>query len=125
MTRSDLNRIIDALAGAIDFTDNYVDVLDGDYGEPRPNKAMSLFSGLQDALEIAERTLATLPLPAPPPIATIGKRAKWVAFQGYIVPDAPIWPPAWTQANSQDREADVCGCDSCADEDYLAGRGIF
>jgi hypothetical protein len=34
--------IVDLLCEVSDFLDNYVDVLDGDYGEPRPNKAMSL-----------------------------------------------------------------------------------
>jgi hypothetical protein len=34
--------LIGVLEEVRDFLDNYIDVVDGDYGEPRPNRAMSL-----------------------------------------------------------------------------------
>jgi len=34
--------LLDTLVRVSEFLDNYVDVEDGDYGQPRPNRAMSL-----------------------------------------------------------------------------------
>lgn len=34
-----------------EFLDNYVDVEDGDYGEPRPNRAMTLKEEVDAAIE--------------------------------------------------------------------------
>lgn len=55
MTKSQLGEIMDTLAECSDFLDNYVDVVDGDYGEPRPNRAMSLHSRVESAIETVER----------------------------------------------------------------------
>ena len=37
------------------FLDNYVDVEDGDYGEPRPNRAMQLKQRVDELLDVCER----------------------------------------------------------------------
>lgn len=42
--------VLDLLNDVSDFLDNYVDVLDGDYGEPRPNRAMSLKARVDELL---------------------------------------------------------------------------
>lgn len=47
------NELIDLLVECWEYFDNRADVVDGDYGEPRPNKAMSLG-------EDVRRTLARL-----------------------------------------------------------------
>jgi hypothetical protein len=35
----------------MEFVDDYSDVVDGDYGVPEPNRAMSLLSMAQDVLD--------------------------------------------------------------------------
>lgn len=40
----------DAIEEALEFIDGYVDVVDGDYGQPAPNRAMRLQSTLLAAL---------------------------------------------------------------------------
>lgn len=50
-----LELLIDAATEALDFIDDYVDVVDGDYGIPAPNRAMRVHSTLKAALENAER----------------------------------------------------------------------
>ena len=47
--------LYDLLVRVSDFLDNYVDVVDGDYGEVRPNRAMSLQSEVEDAIAAIER----------------------------------------------------------------------
>ncbi len=47
--------LIDLLVRVDEFLDNYIDVLDGDYGEPRPNRAMSLQQDVQAAIALLER----------------------------------------------------------------------
>jgi len=42
-----LDEVVDTLTECLEFLDNYVDVEDGDYGQPRPNKAMSLSSRIE------------------------------------------------------------------------------
>lgn len=42
--------LIEALEACLDFLDSYVDVIDGDDGKPRPNRAMSLFIQVETAL---------------------------------------------------------------------------
>lgn len=42
---------LDLLMEVSEFLDNYVDVLDGDYGEPRPNRAMNLKSRIDELLD--------------------------------------------------------------------------
>lgn len=45
-----LGEVLDALVEASEFLDNYVDVDDGDYGEPRPNRAMSVQTSVESAI---------------------------------------------------------------------------
>jgi hypothetical protein len=52
-----LPEIIDALNEISEFLDNYVDVVDGDYGEPRPNKAMSRKTEVDALLDKLNRLL--------------------------------------------------------------------
>lgn len=54
-TTADFGELLDTLVECSEFLDNYVDVLDGDYGEPRPNRAMSLHSRVESAIAIVER----------------------------------------------------------------------
>ena len=49
--------LLDTLNSVSEFLDNYVDVVDGDYGEPRPNAAMSLKSEVDEAFERLERDI--------------------------------------------------------------------
>lgn len=42
--------LVSALQEALEFVDGQVDVVDGDYGEPRPNRAMSLAQEIRQAL---------------------------------------------------------------------------
>lgn len=44
-------RLIGALFEALEFIEDQADVEDGDYGDPRPNRAMSLASEIKDTLE--------------------------------------------------------------------------
>ncbi len=50
-----LGGVLDVLADVADFLDNYVDVDDGDYGEPTPNRAMRLHTAVSNAIEVIER----------------------------------------------------------------------
>lgn len=43
----------DLLERCAEFIDGYVDFVDGDYGQPEPNKAMRLVSEIRDALPAA------------------------------------------------------------------------
>lgn len=43
----------DLLSRAAEFADKYVDVNDGDYGEPEPNEAMRLVSAIREELPAA------------------------------------------------------------------------
>jgi len=45
------------LDNVLEFLDNQMDVKDGDYGEPRPNAAMSLFAELTQAVERLKRDI--------------------------------------------------------------------
>ncbi len=38
-----------------DYLDNRADVIDGDYGEPRPNQEMTLLGEVRLAIRIAEK----------------------------------------------------------------------
>ncbi len=46
--------LTDALEDALEFIDGYVDVNDGDYGIPEPNRAMVLAARIRDAMETAK-----------------------------------------------------------------------
>lgn len=50
-----LGEVLDALAEASEFLDNYVDVVDGDYGdygEQWPNKAMRVQNAIEDSIVV-------------------------------------------------------------------------
>lgn len=57
MTRTEVVTIHEALTRAREHIDGQIDVLDGDYGEPRPNAAMSLAQMLDEALSIVGRAI--------------------------------------------------------------------
>jgi hypothetical protein len=58
MTTKNLNGdLLDTLNSVSEFLDNYVDVVDGDCGEPRPNKAMSLKGEVDRAYARLERDI--------------------------------------------------------------------
>ncbi len=44
--------VLYALEEALEFIEGYVDVVDGDYGIPEPNRAMRLQQALQDAVDV-------------------------------------------------------------------------
>ncbi len=46
----EIDLLTEVLADCREFVDNYVDVEDGDYGEPKPNKAMRLLQQIDEAL---------------------------------------------------------------------------
>jgi hypothetical protein len=52
-------RMLFALEEARDFIADHVDVVDGSYGEPAPNRAMLLMQEIDDALTAANGALAT------------------------------------------------------------------
>lgn len=50
-----MNPLLDALQEAIEFIERYEDVVDGDYGEPRPNAAMILNARLRLEVRLQEQ----------------------------------------------------------------------
>ena len=46
--------LLELLINVESFLDDYVDVTDGPYGEPRPNRAMSLHYEVERAIEALE-----------------------------------------------------------------------
>ncbi len=51
----DLGGVLDVLCELETYMDDHADVLDGDYGEVRPNREMRLLALVQDAIEVVER----------------------------------------------------------------------
>ena len=49
--RAEAFDLVDLLAEVSEFLDNYVDVVDGAYGEPAPNRAMSLKQRVDELLD--------------------------------------------------------------------------
>jgi hypothetical protein len=47
-----LKQLESILEDCAEFIDGYVDVVDGDYGEPEPNKAMRLMSAIREVLPV-------------------------------------------------------------------------
>lgn len=47
----------EVIAYAREFVDGYIDVVDGDYGVPRPNKAMQLAQRLDEAMTLVDAAL--------------------------------------------------------------------
>lgn len=48
-----LENLIDAAEEALEFLEDQADVVDGDYGEPIPNRAMILAAALKSAIDTA------------------------------------------------------------------------
>lgn len=55
MTDQTRNELLNLLEDVHEFLDNYIDVEDGDYGEPRPNRAMSLDNEVARMIKKLER----------------------------------------------------------------------
>jgi len=55
LTRSQIADVLDALSAARDFLDGQIDVVDGDYGVPAPNRAMTICGQLDESLELMVR----------------------------------------------------------------------
>lgn len=53
--RKSVDALVAALREAVEFVEDHVDVVDGDYGIPAPNRAMSLLPTLQAALAAADK----------------------------------------------------------------------
>jgi hypothetical protein len=51
MSENQINLIIQALVSSLEYIESESDVVDGDYGEPRPNAAMQVCSLLKEALD--------------------------------------------------------------------------
>ncbi len=60
MTKNLQGDLLDTLVSVSEYLDNYVDVVDGDYGEPRPNSAMSLKGEVDRSIERLERDIKAL-----------------------------------------------------------------
>lgn len=54
-TGTAFSAMLSALHEVSEYLDGFVDVVDGDYGEQWPNKAMSLKAEVDDAISLAER----------------------------------------------------------------------
>lgn len=52
-----LREACEVVGYARDYIDGEIDVEDGDYGEPRPNKAMQLATRLDEAMSLLDRAL--------------------------------------------------------------------
>ena len=63
LTRTQLADILEALEAARERLEGEVDVVDGDYGEPSPNRAMVICSQLDEAILHCEREFDALPAP--------------------------------------------------------------
>lgn len=50
LTRTQIADILDALSGARELLDGQIDVVDGDYGAPAPNRAMTVCSQIDEAM---------------------------------------------------------------------------
>jgi len=48
--RQRIDKLEELLERCAEFLDGYSDVVDGDYGQPEPNKAMSLLSSIREEI---------------------------------------------------------------------------
>lgn len=53
--KADRDTLLDAAFEALELIEGYVDVVDGDYGQPRANKAMQAQQILQAAIDKARK----------------------------------------------------------------------
>lgn len=72
LTRTQLADILEALEAARDHLDGEIDVVDGDYGQPEPNRAMVICQQLDEAMNHVERefdamSAAVIPFPSVAP----------------------------------------------------------
>jgi len=51
LLRAEIRALRDVCEDALEFVRGYEDVVDGDYGQPAPNKAMRLAMNIKEALE--------------------------------------------------------------------------
>jgi len=51
LLRAEIRALRDVCEDALEFMRGYEDVVDGDYGQPAPNKAMRLAMDIKEALE--------------------------------------------------------------------------
>ena len=51
-----LDRTLAVLEDVAEFLEEYSDVVDGSYGEPRPNRAMSLLQEVEERIEALKRS---------------------------------------------------------------------
>jgi hypothetical protein len=72
LTRTQLADILDALSGARDLLDGQIDVVDGDYGEPAPNRAMTVCAHIDEAMAHLIREFDATPAQPFPATAAIG-----------------------------------------------------
>jgi hypothetical protein len=63
LTRTQLADILEALEAARERLEGEVDVIDGDYGEPAPNRAMVICGKIDEAITHCEREFDALPAP--------------------------------------------------------------
>ena len=92
-----------ALDDALEYIDDHVDVVDGSYGEPAPNRAMSLASSIRERIETRTRSL---PVNAGPAwdhptnriYEPVEARAKEI-FDGFEY-DGTSTNPRWVGGNS-------------------------
>ena len=67
LSRKHISDVLWALSEAREYLDGYVDVVDGDYGEQRPNRAMQICNDLDEAITALDREfdrLSVEPFPA-------------------------------------------------------------
>lgn len=72
LTRTQLADIYDALNAAHDRISDEADVIDGPYGEPAPNLAMSICAALDEAMVIVEREFEAALFVEPFPSCAVG-----------------------------------------------------
>ncbi len=72
LTRTQLADILEALEAAREHLDGEIDIVDGDYGEPRPNRAMSICNRIDEAMVHVEREFDVAPIEPFPASAHLG-----------------------------------------------------
>lgn len=102
MTKKVHDDVIEALTQALEYFEDHEDVVDGSYGEPSPNREMSLAQLCRDALDHLAQDCAMPPLPQqydPANLPSVIRTVRWVAT--WYVAFAPMgkswsYPYVWT-----------------------------
>lgn len=55
LSRKTIADLLEALNASREYLDGEIDVVDGDYGEPRPNRAMTICNQLDEAITVLDR----------------------------------------------------------------------